>query len=218
MTPSARRRARRAATAVALCGPLLIPLLGPATAAGAADAGATVTVSRAVDLVEGEHITVNGEGFRPGLTTVAVGLCKEGYHDNKDCELGGGAELVNIDGQGRLPEVTLTVVRMVAGTDCRIKQCVVGVAPLPAGTPASLRPPNTVNIPIGLKGGTVTGDSSGTGRAQTTAAGATAGSDWDGPSTALWAACLAVVALCAGLSLLPYRPKPVPLTRTGGTP
>ncbi|MFD7432129.1 neocarzinostatin apoprotein domain-containing protein [Streptomyces sp. NPDC059818] len=218
MTHSARSRLCRAATAAAFCGPLLIPLLGPAAVAGATDAGATVTVSQATGLVEGGHITVTGKGFRPGLTSVAVGLCKQGYRDNKDCDLSGGAALVNIDAHGRLPEVRLTVHRTVAGADCRTTQCVVGVSPLPAGTPASLRPPNTVDIPIGLKGGTVTGEPSGTGHAQPAAAGGNgAESGWDGPSVALWAACLSVVVLCAGLSRLPFRPKPFPLSRTGGT-
>ncbi|MFI6653059.1 neocarzinostatin apoprotein domain-containing protein [Streptomyces sp. NPDC050529] len=218
MIHSARSRVRRAATAAAACGPLLIALFGPAAVAGAADAGATVTVSKATGLVEGGHVTVTGEGFRPGLTSVAVGLCKKGYRDNKDCDLTGGAALVNIDAHGRLPKVTLTVHRTVAGADCRTTPCVVGVSPLPAGTPASLRPPNTVDIPIGLKGGTVTGEPSGVGHARTAAAGTGgSGSGWDGPSTGLWTACLSVVVLCAGLSRFPLRPKSFPLSRSGGT-
>ncbi|MFJ3666884.1 neocarzinostatin apoprotein domain-containing protein [Streptomyces sp. NPDC090106] len=222
MTTSIRPRVRR--VVLGLGGSLLFPLLlGSATPAAAADTGATVTVSRATALVEGQKITVTGEGFRPGLTSVAVGLCKKGWTSNTDCDLTGGAALVNIDADGRLPTVTLTVHRTVAGTDCRTSQCVVGVSPLPTGTPAALRPANTVDVPIGLEGGTVTGSTSGVGHADTaTAAQGAADPHWDGPSTPLWAASLASVVLCAAvgarLSRRPRRTDPVPLSHTGGTP
>ncbi|MFF3501741.1 neocarzinostatin apoprotein domain-containing protein [Streptomyces sp. NPDC003247] len=218
--PRPRLRLRRAALALAVCGPLLLPLSAPAAAA---DGGATVTVSRTTGLTEGQRITVTGQGFTPGLTSVAVGLCAEHYRSNADCDLTGGAALVNIDARGRLPEVTLTVHGTVAGTDCRTKQCVVGVSPLPTGTPASLRPPNTVDIRIGLAGGTVTGDPSGTGRATTaSAAPSAAGSGGEGLSTPLWSLALAAVVLCAAgavvVSRPPRHPDPAPLSHTGGTP
>ncbi len=61
-------------------------------------------MSRSADLTEGQTITVTGSGFRPGLKSVAVGLCREGYTNGlKDCDLGGGATFVNVDAKGNLP-------------------------------------------------------------------------------------------------------------------
>lgn len=170
------------------------------TAAPAAD-GATVRVSAATGLTEGGRITVDGTGFRAGLTSVAVGLCKQGYTGNKDCDLGGGARLVTIGPDGVLPQVTLTVHARFAGIDCRTTPCVVGVAPLPSGTPPALIAANSVQVAVGFEGGTVPGEASGSGRATPAGAAAPAGArgdDWSGPSTPMWALSLGV----AGVGLL----------------
>lgn len=188
------RRAGRAALAASA----VLALTG---AADPTPDGATVRVSAATDLTEGRRITVDGTGFRAGLTSVAVGMCKKDYADNKDCDLGGGARLVTIGSDGRLPRVTLTAHARFAGIDCRTTPCVIGVAPLPSGTPASLIAANSVQVAVGFTGGTVPGEASGTGRARPDAAVAapgTAHDDWSGPSTLLWALSLGV----AGVSLL----------------
>jgi hypothetical protein len=201
-------------------------VLAATGAASAADSpGATARLSAATDLAEGQKITVTGEGFRSGLTSVAVGLCRKGYTGNTDCDLAGGAKLVNIGGSGRLPTITLTVHARFAGIDCHTVQCVVGISPLPTGTPTALRPANTVDIPVGFRGGTTRGEPSGAGRAGTTAtaAGTAASSDsrWSGPSTALWTASTVLTALCASAAALSARRRrqdnATPLPDTGGT-
>ncbi|WP_406364475.1 neocarzinostatin apoprotein domain-containing protein [Streptomyces sp. NBC_00645] len=203
----------------------VLALSGTGTASAADSPGAAARLSAAVDLTEGQKITVSGEGFRSGLTSVAVGLCKKGYTGNTDCDLAGGATLVNIGGSGRLPRITLTVHARFAGIDCRTVQCVVGISPLPTGTPAALRPANTVDIAVGFRGGTTRGESSGAGRAvtATTPDGTVASSDsrWRGPSTVLWGASTALTALCAGVALFRFRrvrhDGATPLPDTGGT-
>ncbi|UGY91924.1 neocarzinostatin apoprotein domain-containing protein [Streptomyces gobiensis] len=210
----------RAAPAAAMACALL--LCGSTSAAAAPKEGtATARVSAAVGLTEGQKITVTGQGFRPGLPSVAVGLCRKGYTGTKDCDLGGGATLVNIDGSGRLPTVTLTVRARFAGVDCRTAACVVGISPLPSAAPAALRAANTVDIPVGFRGGTVPGEPSGTGSAATGTGGGTARAPdarWGGPSTALWAASTGVTVLCAALALVFPRRNRSPLPHTGGTP
>ncbi|WP_411104285.1 neocarzinostatin apoprotein domain-containing protein [Streptomyces sp. cmx-4-9] len=184
------------------------------TGAGPAADGATVRVSAATGLTEGQEITVDGTGFRPGLTSVAVGLCKKGYTGNKDCDLGGGARLVTIGSDGVLPRVTLTVHAGFAGIDCRSTPCVVGVAPLPSGTPPALAAANSVQVAVGFAGGTVLGEASGTGRAApVAAAGPVPGDAWGGPSTPMWALSLGVAGaglLLGALSLVRARPEAAP--------
>lgn len=239
MTLLASGTPRRSSAAVMVCAALLlcgsgsgstsaaaVPQEGTGTATTAAMATgtergtATAKVSAAVGLTDGRKVTVTGRGFRPGLPSVAVGLCRKGYAGIKDCDLGGGARLVNIDGSGRLPTVTLTVRARFAGVDCRATACVVGVSPLPSAAPTALRAANTVDIPVGFRGGTVPGEPSGTGSAATVPASSTPASDarWGGPSTALWATSTGVTVLCAVLALVvPRRHRPR-FPHTGGTP
>ncbi|WP_179166738.1 neocarzinostatin apoprotein domain-containing protein [Streptomyces sp. CB03238] len=210
------RVAPAAATACALllCGgtsAAATPKEGPGTA--------TARVSAAVGLTDGQKITVTGRGFRPGLPSVAVGLCRKGYAGIKDCDLGGGATLVNIDGSGRLPTVTLTARARFAGVDCRTAACVIGIAPLPSAAPAALRAANTVDIPVGFRGGTVPGEASGTGSAATPpAAPGAPDARWGGPSTALWAVSIGVTVFCTALALVIPRRHRSPVPHTGGTP
>ncbi|MFG2972468.1 neocarzinostatin apoprotein domain-containing protein [Streptomyces sp. NPDC048331] len=222
MKTSRKNRTGRAALAAAA----LFTLTGVSPAAG----GATVRVSAAAGLTEGQEITVDGTGFSAGLTSVAVGLCKMGYTGNKDCDLGGGARLVTIGPDGVLPRVTLTVHGRFAGIDCRTAPCVIGVAPLPSGTPPALIAANSVEVAVGFEGGTVPGEASGTGRAGPVGAaapGAVHGDDWSGPSTPMWALSLGVA--CAGLligahSLVRSRPQaehpepPLSPSDSGGNP
>ena len=191
--------------------------------AGAADTpSATIRVSAATGLTEGQHVTVTGSGFRAGLTSVAVGLCKKGYTGNKDCDLGGGARLVAIGPDGTLPQVTLTMHATFAGVDCRTSPCVVGVAPLPSGTPPALIAANTVQVQMGFEGGSVAGEASATGHAApaSTPTGSTRADGWGGPSTAVWALSLGTAVACFLLGLLslvlgrreaaPESPRPFP--------
>lgn len=178
--------------------------------------GAAVRVSAATGLTEGQEITVDGTGFSAGLTSVAVGLCKQGYTGNKDCDLGGGARLVTVGPDGVLPRVTLTVHARFAGIDCRTAPCVIGVAPLPSGTPPALVAANSVEVAVGFEGGTVPGEVSGTGRARAVGAavpGAVDGDDWNGPSTPMWALSLGVAGaglLLGAHSLVRGRPQAAP--------
>ncbi|MFD3807633.1 neocarzinostatin apoprotein domain-containing protein [Streptomyces sp. NPDC058611] len=200
------------------------------TGAGPAADEATVRVSAATGLTEGQEITVDGAGFRAGLTSVAVGLCKKGYTGNKDCDLGGGARLVTIGPDGVLPRVTLTVHARVADVDCRTTPCVIGVAPLPTGTPPSLIAANSVQVAVGFEGGTVPGEASGTGRAAPAGAaapGAVRGDDWSGPSTPMWALSLGVAGaglLLGARALVRGRPEAAPVrpplspSDSGGNP
>ncbi|MFJ6797221.1 neocarzinostatin apoprotein domain-containing protein [Streptomyces sp. NPDC091268] len=211
MRTSKKKKERRTGRAV-LAAAALLTLTGVSPAADVA----TVRVSDAAGLAEGQEITVDGTGFSAGLTSVAVGLCKKGYTGNKDCDLGGGARLVTIGPDGVLPRVTLTVHARFAGIDCRTAPCVIGVAPLPSGTPPALIAANSVEVAVGFEGGTVPGEASGTGRAGpvgTAVPGGVRGNDWSGPSTAMWALSLGVAGACLLLgahSLLRGRPQAAP--------
>ncbi|QKW35548.1 LPXTG cell wall anchor domain-containing protein [Actinomadura sp. NAK00032] len=71
--------------AIALAAALLS---APALPAAGAAPAPELQVSRSADLAEGATITVTQSGFRPGLKSVAVGLCREGYTNGlKDCVL-----------------------------------------------------------------------------------------------------------------------------------
>ncbi|MER7106940.1 neocarzinostatin apoprotein domain-containing protein [Streptomyces sp. NPDC000229] len=219
--PASGRSGRTATAAAAACALLLYAGAGAAAAPrGEGPGTATARVSAAVGLTEGQRITVTGQGFRPGLPSVAVGLCRKGYAGTGDCDLSGGATLVNIDGSGRLPTVTLTVRARFAGVDCRTTACVVGISPLPSAAPAALRAANTVDIPVGFRGGTVPGEPSGRGGVATaTGASRTPDARWGGPSTALWAASTGVTVLCAALALvIPRGNRSSPVPHTGGRP
>ncbi|MFD3677035.1 neocarzinostatin apoprotein domain-containing protein [Streptomyces sp. NPDC058613] len=180
--------------------------------AAAEGPSATVRVSAATELTEGQRITVTGQGFHAGLASVAVGLCKKGYTGNKDCDLGGGARLVTIGPDGVLPPVTLTVRAQVAGADCRTTACVVGVAPLPSGTPPGLIGANSVQVPVGFAGGSVAGEASGTGTAAPAAAPATRTDGWEGPSDLMWSVSLALTVLCLVLAFVRGRRGAAPGT------
>ncbi|MGW1771430.1 neocarzinostatin apoprotein domain-containing protein [Streptomyces sp. NPDC002104] len=202
----------------------------PAAADTADAAPATVRVSASTGLTDGQQVTVEGTGFRAGLTSVAVGLCKKGYTSNKDCDLSGGARLVTIGPDGSLPHVTLTAHTRVAGADCRTTPCVVGVAPLPSGTPPALIAANSVQVAVGFEGGTVQGEPSGTGRSESEASAASSAAPridvWNGPSARVWALSLAVAVAALALGALslargrrgaaPERPQTSP-SHNGGS-
>ncbi|MBO2447854.1 hypothetical protein J4573_12190 [Actinomadura barringtoniae] len=151
---------------------------------GAGTAGPALQVSQVADLAEGQQITVAGSGYRPGLQSVAVGLCREGYTNGlKDCDLGGGATFVNIDAKGRFSGVRLKARSKFNGIDCTARQCVIGAAPLPTSNPPAVVNANTAVVRVGFKGSTFTGGTT-PAPAATTAAPSGGGG---GPSTVLWA-------------------------------
>lgn len=176
----------------------------PAYAAGQA----TVEVTASTGLAPGQKVTVSGRGFQPGLRAVAVGQCSEGYTGPAHCDLSAGATFVNIDADGRLPKVVLTMVASVHGVDCLTRQCVIGVGPLPGTNPKPLVDANTVNVRIGFVGGTVAGDEQP--RAQSTNPPGTqaGGSSSDGPGTGVWAGTMGFLALCLGAALWGMRRPP----------
>ncbi|SEG54631.1 Neocarzinostatin family protein [Thermomonospora echinospora] len=169
----------------------LSPLTAPAVPADRAAAPA-LRISRVADLAEGEEITVTGTGFRPGLKSVAVGLCREGYTNGlKDCDLGGGATFVNIDAHGAFPTVRLKARSKFNGIDCMTRQCVIGAAPLPTTNPPAIVNANTAIVRVGFKGSQFKGGATPAAAAPQAAA----GPDTGGPSTPLWAATLGVLVL-----------------------
>ncbi|MFE9101149.1 neocarzinostatin apoprotein domain-containing protein [Actinomadura geliboluensis] len=177
---------------------LAAALLGAPTlpAAGAAPAP-ELRVSRSADLTEGETITVTGSGFRPGLKSVAVGLCREGYTNGlKDCDLGGGATFVNIGAGGALPEVELKARAKFNGIDCTSRQCVIGAAPLPGAVPKAVVDANTAIVRVGFTGSPFKG---GTAVRTSAPPAASAGPGTGGPSTRLWAATTGLLVLAGAV-------------------
>ncbi|HEU5028242.1 MAG TPA: GPS-CTERM domain-containing protein [Spirillospora sp.] len=158
---------------------------GTVTATTAA-VSAQLRVSRTTDLTEGATITVTGIGFSPGLKSVAVGMCREGYTNGlKDCDLGGGATFVNIDSKGALPEVRLKARPKFNGIDCTARQCVIGAGPLPGTVPPAVVAANSAIVRVGFQGSPFKG---GTAVRTSAAPAAEAGPGTGGPSTPLWAA------------------------------
>ncbi|MEU8344281.1 neocarzinostatin apoprotein domain-containing protein [Spirillospora sp. NPDC048832] len=179
--------------AIALAAALSAPGALPLTPGAAAAPAPALQVSRAADLQPGETITVTGTGFRPGLKSVAVGLCREGYTNGlKDCDLGGGATFVNVDARGRLPEVRLTARPRFGGIDCASRQCVIGAGPLPGAVPRAVVDANTAIVRVGFAGSPVKG---GTAVRTSAAPAASAGPGTGGPSTRLWAAITGLIVL-----------------------
>jgi hypothetical protein len=191
--------------AIALAALVAAPLAGPALPAAPAHAApghavpghwaaaSALQVSRSADLSEGDAITVTGSGFRPGLKSVAVGLCREGYTNGlKDCDLAGGATFVNIDAKGAFPAVRLKARAKFNGIDCMARQCVVGAAPLPTTNPPAVVNANTAVVRIGFTGSPFKGGAT---QAPAAAPAPPAAPGTGGPSIALWAATAALLIL-----------------------
>ncbi|MBF6331174.1 neocarzinostatin apoprotein domain-containing protein [Nocardia transvalensis] len=176
-------------------------LLTSAPALAVPENTAALSVSASSDLQDGQRITVNGSGFRPGLAAVAVGLCREGFSNGlTDCDLDGGATFVNIDDDGTFPAVTLTAHPRFKSIDCLRQRCVVAAAPLPGTEPAAVIAANSAAVPVTFVGSQAP--------AATTAPPATASApanDTGGPSTVLWSVTLAVLVLVAGAALADRR-------------
>ncbi|GAB2839115.1 hypothetical protein GCM10022221_43300 [Actinocorallia aurea] len=180
---------------LALVAVLALPPIGPAQAAE----GAKLTVSATENLTEGQTITVEGSGFKPGLTGIAVGPCIEEYTNGLDhCDLEHGAKFVNADDKGDLEKITLELHAQFKEYDCVKQQCVIGAGPIPDQVPSSVFKANSVKVPIMFEGATFTPKTTSTEAALPGASDAAA-SDPDGvagPSVPLWAATfLALVAV-----------------------
>ncbi|MGX1810551.1 neocarzinostatin apoprotein domain-containing protein [Nocardia sp. NPDC055321] len=165
----------------------------------AADSGAAITISVDTDLTEGQRITVDGRGFRPGLAAVAVGLCKQGFTSGiKHCDLEGGATFVNISGDGTFPTVTLTAHQRFHDIDCGTQPCVIAAAPLPGSEPAAVIEANSAQLAVVFQGT----------RPPAAALPAPATSrddDVSGPSTPLWTATAVLLALVSAIAIADRR-------------
>ncbi|MCM6771927.1 neocarzinostatin apoprotein domain-containing protein [Nocardia sp. CDC159] len=176
-------------------------MLAPAAAGGAPENAAALRVSASTGLTEGQRITVDGSGFRPGLAAVAVGLCREGFTSGlRDCDLDGGATFVNIGGDGTFPTVTLTARPRFNDIDCLRQRCVIAAAPLPGTEPAAVIAANSAAVPVDFAGSTLPAPTA----APTVTATAPA-TETGGPSIVLWSVTAALLTVFAGVALVDRR-------------
>ncbi|WP_194818178.1 GPS-CTERM domain-containing protein [Nocardia sp. XZ_19_385] len=169
--------------------------------ARAAPGTAALQVSASTGLTDGQRITVNGTGFRPGLASVAVGLCKQGFTSGtRDCDLGGGATFVNVTDEGTLPTVTLTAHPHFNVIDCLRQQCVIAAAPLPGTEPPTIIAANSAEVAVTFTGSRLTAAA-----APPTAPATADTTDIDGPSLPLWSATAALLVVVAGFALADRR-------------
>ncbi|TCJ97118.1 neocarzinostatin apoprotein domain-containing protein [Nocardia alba] len=163
--------------------------------------GATVEVSASSGVSELQRITVNGSGFQPGLSAVAVGLCKQNFVSGiKDCDLEGGATFVNIGADGTFPTVTLTARARFNAIDCATQQCVIAAAPLPGAEPPAVRAANSAEVAVTFAGSALSPRS-------TPVPGSTVATERDiqGPSIVLWGITAALLLLVAAVTLIGRR-------------
>ncbi|GAB4586542.1 neocarzinostatin apoprotein domain-containing protein [Nocardia sp. IFM 10818] len=176
--------------------------VGAAAPLGSAapEQGPTLVVSASSGLTEGQRITVDGSGFRPGLAAVAVGLCVRGFTSGvRDCDLGGGATFVNIAADGTFPTVTLTARPRFHDIDCTRQQCVIAAAPLPGAEPQAVIDANSAEVPVDFAGAPPL--------AATTPVpvAARAETELEGPSLPLWSVTAALLSFTAIAALADRR-------------
>ena len=94
-------------------------------------AAPTLEVSQLEGLTDGQVLTVSGEGYKPGLSEIAVGQCIEGYSGPADCNLPSGATFRTADANGSIGEFTVTVNETFGGHDCKVVQCYFASGPIP---------------------------------------------------------------------------------------
>lgn len=175
-------------------------LMSPITAT--ADEPAEIQVGATTDLAEGQRITVQGSGFRPGLAAVAVGMCKQGFSNGlKDCDLDGGATFVNIGGDGTFGPLTLTAHHRFHDIDCTERQCVIAAAPLPGTEPPAIIAANSAAVAVGFAGSRLPAATP----PPISAATVQSAADTEGPSAVLWAITAALLVLVAGIALADRR-------------
>ncbi|MEC3957748.1 neocarzinostatin apoprotein domain-containing protein [Nocardia sp. CDC153] len=190
-----RGRAVLALTAAGVVAPAGIAMADPGQPAA-------LHVSATTDLTEGQRVTVYGTDFQPGLSAVAVGLCKQGFTNGlKDCDLDGGATFVNIDGEGRFKTLTLTLHPRFKEIDCTRQQCVVAAAPLPGTEPSAVIAANSAAVTMSFVGAHLTPATTPPPLTSATAAPA----DTRGPSTALWSVTAGLLVIVAAIALADRR-------------
>ncbi|WP_040796356.1 neocarzinostatin apoprotein domain-containing protein [Nocardia higoensis] len=168
---------------------------------------AVLHISDTSDLREGQQVTVSGTGFRPGLSAVAVGLCKHGFTNGlTDCDLEGGATFVNIGADGTFGELTMVARSRFSTIDCAQQQCVIAAGPLPGTEPDAIRLPNSVSVLIGFEGTRFAG-----GVEEPPVAANPVAEDLSGPSVPLWSATAVLLLIVAGLAVV--RPAAVGKTQ-----
>jgi LPXTG-motif cell wall-anchored protein len=116
--------------------------------ASPAQAAPALSLSKSSGLKDGDRITVNGTGFKPNLTQIAIGQCIAEVAGPTDCHLGGGAQFVNADASGKIPEVTLKLAEKFGTFDCTKRQCVIAAQVLPSGNNAEDVAANKVTVRI----------------------------------------------------------------------
>lgn len=192
--------------------PLRLALLAPVIGAGVlaapistahAETTAVLHVGADSNLQEGQEVTVSGTGFRPGLSAVAVGLCKHGFTNGlTDCDLEGGATFVNVGEDGTFAELTLVARSKFSTIDCAEQQCVIAAGPLPGTEPDAIRLPNSVAVLIGFAGTQFAG-----GVEEPPVAANPVAEDLSGPSAPLWSATAVLLLIVAVLAVV--RPAAV---------
>ncbi|MFF0493697.1 GPS-CTERM domain-containing protein [Nocardia sp. NPDC004068] len=175
-------------------------LVVPGRADAAPDEPASLQVSAAQGLTDGQRISVRGNGFRPGLAAVAVGLCRENFSNGlRDCDLDGGATFVNIGDDGTLPVVELIAHPTFKQIDCTAQRCVIAAAPLPGTEPPAVIAANSAAVAVDFAGSHLP---SATAAPVAVAAPPT---DTRGPSTPLWSLTAALLIVLAAVTLADRR-------------
>ena len=118
---------RPLARGLAAIGALLLVTL----VAAPAFAAPAMSVSQLTGLTDGQTITISGSGFKPNLSSIAMGQCVEGYNGPSDCNTAGGATFRNADANGNVAPFTITVKEVFGAHDCTKVQCMIAAAPLP---------------------------------------------------------------------------------------
>jgi len=135
---------RPLARGLAAIGALLLVTL----VAAPAFAAPAMSVSQLTGLTDGQTITISGSGFKPNLSSIAMGQCVEGYNGPSDCNTAGGATFRNADANGNVAPFTITVKEVFGAHDCTKVQCMIAAAPLPNATDAATVAANTVEMEI----------------------------------------------------------------------
>lgn len=122
-------------------------------AAVPASAASKLTLSKSTGLVDGDRITVNGTGFTPNLTQIAIGQCIADVKGPADCNLAGGATFVNADASGKIPAVSLKLSIKFGTFDCSKVACVVAAQILPSTNTPDVVAANAAKVSITFGGG-----------------------------------------------------------------
>jgi LPXTG-motif cell wall-anchored protein len=122
-------------------------------AAVPASAASKLTLSKSSGLADGDRITVDGSGFTPNLTQIAIGQCIADVKGPTDCNLAGGATFVNADASGKIPQVSLKLSLKFGTFDCSKVACVIAAQILPSTNTPDVVAANAAKVSITFGGG-----------------------------------------------------------------